>query len=88
MLILLDAIRTIENGGFVFFLKKGQKLVSFQKKQKNEFKENQEGCLKKKTFFSRPWISFNPFLWFSLDRTIWNTSRHYQFDWGCAAHLE
>jgi len=54
MLILLDAIRTIENGGFVFFLKKGQKLVSFQKKQKNEFKENQEGCLKKKRFFLDP----------------------------------
>jgi len=39
----------------------------------------------KKEGFSQPWLviiitSFNPFLWFSLDRTIWNTSRHYQFD--------
>jgi len=23
--------------------------------------------------------------WFSLDRTIWKKSRHYQFDWVCAA---
>jgi len=32
-------------------------------------------------------LSFNPFLWFSLDRTIWKKSRHCQFDWVCAAHL-
>jgi len=28
------------------------------------------------------------FLRFSLDRTIWNKSRPYQFDWVCAARLE
>jgi len=33
----------------------------------------------KNGFFS--WLSFNSFLKFSLDRTIWNKSRHYQFDW-------
>jgi len=62
----------------VFFLKKEQKLVSF-KKQKNR-------RVGKKTFFFQPWLSLNPFLWFSFDRTIWNTSRHYQFDWACAVH--
>ena len=29
-----------------------------------------------------PW-----YLWFSLDRTTWKKSRHYQFHWVCAAHL-
>jgi len=28
------------------------------------------------------------FLCFSLDRTIWKKSRHCQFDWVCAAHIE
>jgi len=35
VVILHDAIKTIPNGVFVFFLKKEQKLVSFEKKQKN-----------------------------------------------------
>jgi len=33
-------------------------------------------------------ISFKPFLLFSLDRTVWIKSRHYQLDWVCAAYLE
>jgi len=33
-------------------------------------------------------IIFNSFLWFSLDSLIWVKSRHYQFNWVCAAHLE
>jgi len=33
-------------------------------------------------------IFFHSFLWFSLDSMIWKKSRHYQFDWVCAAHLE
>jgi len=36
----------------------------------------------------QPWLSFKTFSWFSLDRTIWNKSSHYQFDWACAVHLE
>jgi len=38
-------------------------------------------------------VFFNPdylsklFSWFTLDRTIWNKSRHCQFDWACAVHL-
>ena len=50
-------------------------------------------CLKCQTFFcplaaGPASMSFNPFLWFFLDRTIWNKSRHYQFGWVCPAHLE
>jgi len=30
-----------------------------------------------------PKLSFQPFLWFFLDRTIWKKSRHYQFYWVC-----
>jgi len=57
--------------------------------QKNEFEENRRvGIFLKKTGFSQPWLSFNPFLWFSLDRTIWNNWCHYQFDWACAVDLE
>jgi len=46
MVILHNAIKTIQNGVFVFFLKKEQKLVSF-KKQKNR-------RVGKKTFFFQP----------------------------------
>jgi len=37
---------------------------------------------------ARTLLPFNPFLWFSLDRAIWNKSRHYQFGWVFVAHLE
>jgi len=33
-------------------------------------------------------ISFKLFLWFSLDRSIWNKSRRCLFDWVCAAHID
>jgi len=35
-----------------------------------------------------PKLSFNLYLWFSLDSTIWKKSRHYQFDWVRAAHIQ
>ena len=87
MVILYDAIQTIQNSVFVFFLKKEQRPVSFQKKKKKRIKKTCELFFFKLGFF-QPWLSFNPFLWFSLDRTIWNKSRHYQFDWVCAPHLK
>jgi len=75
--------------GFCVFLKKEHKPVSFQKKQKIRIWKKQEGWnFWKKSFFCQPWLSFNPFLWFSLDRTIWNNWRHYQFDWVCAVRRE
>ena len=51
-------------------------------------KDLKEQVFFQKKEFSQPWLSVNPFLQFSLDRTIWNKSRHYQFDWVRAAHLE
>jgi len=47
MVILHDAIKTIQNGVFAFFLKKEQKPVSFQKQLK--------------TFFSQPWLVLHHF---------------------------
>ena len=32
-------------------------------------------------------LPFKPFLLFSLDRTIWKVSRHYQFGWVLDVHL-
>jgi len=81
MVILHDAIKAIQNGGFVFFFKNK---TFFSKKR---IKRNQEDCFLKKSFFLTL-IIFNLFLWFSLDHTIWNKSRRYQFDWVYAAHLE
>jgi len=82
VVILYDAIKTIQNVVFVFFYKK-QNLFRLKKNQKRIKKTK-----KKKPGFSQPWLSFNPFLWFSLDHTIWSKSRHCQFDWVCATHLE
>jgi len=83
MVMLHDAIKAIQNGFFVF-------------NKKNCFFQKQTTCIKKtgglffckKHGFSQHWLSFYTFLWFSLDRTIWNKSRHYQFDWMCSAHPE
>jgi len=65
--------------------------VFFKKEQKPVFfKKTKTGGL----FFSKKNGSFSTlndfqsFFWFSLDRTIWNKSHHYQLDWVCAAHLE
>jgi len=86
MMILYHAIKTIQNRVFVIF--KNKLLLLFNETQKMDYKK-QQGCFCwKKTGFSQPWLSFNSFLWFSFDRTVWNKSRHYQFDWVCAAHLD
>jgi len=86
MVILHDAIKTIQNS--VFFLKKEQKPVSLKKNKKNGLKKQQKTRELFLTRFFTPRLPFNPFLWFSFDRTIWSKSRHYQFDWVCAAHLK
>jgi len=78
MVTLHDAIETIKNGVFVFFFEKNKK-IGWKK---------QVGCFFDKNGFCSTLIVFWSFLWFSLDRTIWNKSRHYQFDWVCATHLE
>jgi len=90
MVILHDAIKTIQNRVFAFFSKTRTKDYFFSKKQKNGFKKNKKPLwiVFLKPGFFQTWLSFNPFLWFSLDRTIWNKSRHYQFDWMGAAHLK
>ena len=62
--------------------------VFFQRTKPISFQKNKKPVLKKIQGFSQPWLFFNPFLWFSLDRTIWSKSRHYQFGRVCAAHLE
>ena len=58
MVILHDAIKTIQNGIFVFFIKE-QKPVSFQKSKNIRIKK-QVGCFFKTTDFSQSWLPFNP----------------------------
>ena len=70
--------------GFFFFKNKNRFLL---KKQKNRIWNKQVGRFFQKNGFFSTLIFFQS-LWFSLDRTIWNRSHHYQFDWVCAAHLE
>jgi len=83
MVTLHDAIKTIQNGVFVFFSKE-HKPVSLKKNKKTDLKNRR---LFQKLFFLKPnYLSI--FFVISLDRTIWNKSRHYQFDWVRAAHLE
>ena len=87
MVILHDAIKTIQNSVLCFFIKR-TKACFVSKKPKKRIKK-QKTC---ELFFFNPFfqlsLSFNPFLWFSLDRTIWNKSCHYQFHWVCATHLK
>ena len=78
MVILHDAIKTIQNGVFVFF---------FKNSKKNRIKK-QAGCFFLKNGFFSTLIVFQSFLWFSLHRTIWNKWRQYQFDWVWAAYSE
>jgi len=90
MVILHDAIKTIHNGNFVFFWE--QKAVSFLNKTKiSELKKTKKAgwviFFKKRVFLNPDCLSIL-YMWFSLDRTIWNKSRHYQFVWVCTAHLE
>jgi len=51
MVILHDAMKTIQNGVFMFFLKKEQKLV-FSYPKKLLWKKSQVGCFFKPGFFS------------------------------------
>jgi len=88
MVMLHDAMKTIQNNVFVYFSKKRTKTCFFLKTQKNGLKKQKTCEFFFKLVVLHPGWSFNPFLWFSLDRTIWNKSRHYQFDWVCAAHLK
>jgi len=76
MAILHDAIKTLQNGVFVF----RTKTRFFSKNPKYPDLKKRAGLFfLKRRFFSNMLI-FNHFLWFSLDRTIWNKSRHYHFD--------
>jgi len=84
MVVFHDAIKTIQK---FFFKKKNKNLFLFEKTKKSVKKTGGLFFLKKNGIFSTL-IVFQSFLWFSLDRTIWNKWRHYQFDWVCAAHLE
>jgi len=59
MVILHDEIKTIKNGVFVLLIKK-EKNCFFSKNPKKYLKK-QVGWVFKKTSFSQPWLSFNPF---------------------------
>jgi len=62
MVLLHDAIKTIQNGAFVCFFQE-QKTVSSQKNKKIWIKKT---CFFKETGFSQPWLSFNPICDFPL----------------------
>jgi len=72
MVILHDAIKTIQNSVFVFFPKRNKNLFLSKKEKKTDKKAKHVNCS-----FSNPGF-FNPdylstlFLYVSLDRTIWN----------------
>ena len=66
MVILHNAIKTIQNGVFMFFEKR-MKTCFFKKKTKNATLKKQEGWNFLKTpGFYQPWLSFNPFCDFPL----------------------
>jgi len=56
MVILHDAIKTIENGVFAFFIKKNKNLFLFKKQKSSDLKikKKQVGCFFKNWFFSTP----------------------------------
>jgi len=85
MMTLYDAIKTIQNAGLCFSSKK--KKILFLFKQTKTFGLKNGLFFKKNVFFSIL-IVFQSFLWFSLDRTIWYKSRHYQCGWVRAAPLK
>ena len=69
-----------EWGFCVFFTKRIKTcIISIKKKQ---IKRTWGLFLKIRFFLTL--IIFQPFLWFSLDPTIWNKSCHYEFHWVCA----
>ena len=88
MVILHNAIKTIQNGVFMFFEKRMKTCFFKKKKQKRDFEKTGGLEFFENTGFLSTLTIFQSFLWFSLDRTIWNNWRHYQFDWACAVHLE
>ena len=58
---LYDGMKTMQNGVFLFSLKKEQNLVSFKKNKKTFFKKPKITqvfffCFEKKTGFSQPWL--------------------------------
>jgi len=66
MVILHNAIKTIQNGVFMFFEKR-MKTCFFKKKTKHATLKKQEGWNFLKTpGFYQPWLSFNPFCDFPL----------------------
>jgi len=84
MVILHHAIKTFRNGVFVFFCAKRTKNCFFSKKQK--MKNRWVVILTKAVFPNLDCLSI--LFVISLDRTLWNKSRHYQFEWVCATNLE
>ena len=86
MVILHDAMKHFRMG-YLFFLKKWQKTVSFQKNKNIRITKKQVGCFfKKRVILNLDCHSI--FCVISFDRTIWYKSHHYQCGWVCAAHLE
>ena len=71
--------------GFCVFCTKRTKNCFYSKNKNNRIKK-QVGCFFDKSRLFSTLIVFQSFLWYSLDRTIWNKSRRYQFEWVCAAH--
>ena len=57
MVILYDAIQTIQNSVFVFFLKKEQRPVSFQKTRKNGLKKHVNCFFLNSGFFNPDYLS-------------------------------
>jgi len=62
MVILHDAIKTIENGVFAFFIKKNKNLFLFKKQKSSDLKiKKSRWAVFLKTGFSQPRLSFNPY---------------------------
>jgi len=75
--------------GFLRFFSNNKNFFLLTKPKKRIKKTKNLGGL----FFSEKNLFLNPdyfsiFLWFSFDWMIWSKSRHYQFDWASAAHLQ
>jgi len=81
MVTLHDTIKTIQNGVFVLFKKKNENLFLFKGNKKTHLKKTGGLFLKKRVFLNPDYLSI------LFCNFPWNKSRHYQFDWVCAAHL-
>ena len=85
MVILHDAIKTIENGVFVLFFEE-KKPVLFQKKTKPPgLKKTKVGVFKKTRIFRKPGYLSIFLCDFPL---IARSGHHHQFDWVRGTHLE